>query len=132
MFDAIRKVLAGVPESRVRGYGPGRFSFNVKGGRCESCQGDGSIKVEMHFLPDLYVLCEVCRGRRYNRETLEVRYKGKTVADILESTVEEALELFDNVPPVRRPPRDPARRGPRLSAPGPARHHALGRARRSA
>ena len=103
VFDAIRKLLAQVPESRVRGYGPGRFSFNVKGGRCESCQGDGLLRVEMHFLPDLYVTCEVCRGRRYNRETLQVRYRGNTVADILESTVDEALGIFENMPSVRRP-----------------------------
>jgi excinuclease ABC subunit A len=87
----------------MRGYAPGRFSFNVKGGRCETCQGDGLIRVEMHFLPDLFVACEVCRGRRYNRETLEIRYKGKTIADVLEMTVEEALVFAENVPPVRRP-----------------------------
>ena len=79
----------------MRGYGPGRFSFNVKGGRCEACQGDGVLRIEMHFLPDLFVTCEVCRGRRYNRETLEIRYKGKTIADVLEMTVEEALEFLE-------------------------------------
>ncbi|MAE95273.1 MAG: excinuclease ABC subunit A [Deltaproteobacteria bacterium] len=101
-FDGIRKMFSQVPEARVRGYGPGRFSFNVKGGRCESCQGDGLIRVEMHFLPDLFVTCEVCRGRRYNRETLEIRYKGHTIADLLEMSVEEALPLLENVPSLRR------------------------------
>jgi excinuclease ABC subunit A len=102
-FDAIRKLLCQVPEARVRGYGPGRFSFNVKGGRCESCQGDGRLHVEMHFLPDLFVTCEVCGGRRYNRETLEIHYKGRNVAEILDMTVEEALGFFENVGAVRRP-----------------------------
>ncbi len=102
-FSGIRTLMSQVPEARVRGYGPGRFSFNVKGGRCESCQGDGLIRVEMHFLPDLFVQCEVCRGRRYNRETLEIRYKGHTIADLLEMSVEEALEVLENVPSVRRP-----------------------------
>jgi excinuclease ABC subunit A len=86
----------------MRGYSPGRFSFNVKGGRCEACRGDGLVKIEMHFLPDVYVPCEVCRGRRYNRETLEVYYKGKSIADVLEMTVEEALEFFQPIPTVRR------------------------------
>jgi excinuclease ABC subunit A len=102
-FDGIRRLFTQVPEARVRGYAPGRFSFNVKGGRCEACQGDGMLRVEMHFLPDLFVTCEVCRGRRYNRETLEIRYKGKSIADVLEMTVEEALAFLDNVPSVRRP-----------------------------
>ncbi len=102
-FDAIRKLFAGVPEARVRGYGPGRFSFNVKGGRCEACKGDGLIRVEMHFLPDLFVTCEVCGGRRYNRETLEITYKGATIAEVLEMSVEEALAFFENVGAVRRP-----------------------------
>jgi excinuclease ABC subunit A len=101
-FDAIRKLFCQVPEARVRGYRPGRFSFNVKGGRCEGCQGDGSVRVEMHFLPDLYVSCETCHGRRYNRETLEILYKGCSIADVLEMTVEEALEFMENVPAVRR------------------------------
>ena len=102
-FDGIRKLFGQVPEARVRGYAPGRFSFNVKGGRCESCQGDGLLRVEMHFLPDLFVTCEVCGGRRYNRETLEIRYKGKSIADVLEMTVEEAVGFLENVPSVRRP-----------------------------
>jgi len=92
-----------VPDARVRGYSPGRFSFNVKGGRCESCQGDGVLRIEMHFLPDLFVTCEVCGGRRYNRETLEIRYKGRSIADVLDMTVEEALRFMENVANVRRP-----------------------------
>jgi excinuclease ABC subunit A len=103
VFDGIRRLFAQVPEARVRGYGPGRFSFNVKGGRCESCEGDGVLRVEMHFLPDLHVTCEVCGGRRYNRETLEVRYKGRSIAEVLATSVEESLALFENVPPLRRP-----------------------------
>jgi excinuclease ABC subunit A len=100
VFNAIRDLMARTPEARARGYAPGRFSFNVKGGRCEACAGDGQIKIEMHFLPDIYVTCEVCGGRRYNRETLQVTYKGKSVADILDLTAEQALELFANVPPI--------------------------------
>ena len=102
LMTPIRELFAGVPESRSRGYGPGRFSFNVKGGRCEACQGDGVIKVEMHFLPDIYVSCDVCNGKRYNRETLEVQYKGKNIHDILQMTVEMAREFFDAVPVVAR------------------------------
>ena len=102
MLTPIRELFAGVPESRARGYGPGRFSFNVKGGRCEACQGDGVIKVEMHFLPDIYVACDVCHGHRYNRETLEIQYKGKNIHDILQMTVEQAREFFDAVPVVAR------------------------------
>ena len=102
LLTPIRELFAGVPESRVRGYGPGRFSFNVKGGRCEACQGDGMIKVEMHFLPDIYVPCDVCHGKRYNRETLEIQYKGKNIHDILGMTVETAREFFDAVPVVAR------------------------------
>ncbi len=103
VFDGIRALFAAVPEARARGYGPGRFSFNVKGGRCETCQGDGSLRVEMHFLPDLFVPCEVCGTRRYNRETLEIRYKGKTIAEVLAMPIEEAAAFFENVPKVRRP-----------------------------
>jgi excinuclease ABC subunit A len=102
LFTPIRELFAGVPEARMRGYGPGRFSFNVKGGRCEACQGDGVIKVEMHFLPDIYVPCDVCHGARYNRETLEVQYKGKTIRDVLEMTIEQAHEFFVAVPVVKR------------------------------
>ena len=102
VFDHIRKLFAQVPEARIRGYQPGRFSFNVRGGRCENCAGDGQIKIEMHFLPDVYVTCEVCKGRRYNRETLEVKYKGRSIADVLEMSVEEALEFFQNIPPIHR------------------------------
>ncbi|HHW13477.1 MAG TPA: excinuclease ABC subunit UvrA, partial [Firmicutes bacterium] len=101
-FDLIREVFAQTPEAKMRGYTPGRFSFNVKGGRCEACQGDGVVKIEMHFLPDVYVPCEVCGGKRYNRETLEVHYKGKTIADVLEMRVEEALDFFQNIPRLRR------------------------------
>jgi excinuclease ABC subunit A len=102
LFDHIRELYSMTPDARVRGYKPGRFSFNVKGGRCETCKGDGTIKIEMHFLPDVYVPCEVCKGRRYNRETLEVRYKGKSIADVLEMSVEEALEFFARVPKLAR------------------------------
>ena len=102
VFDHIRKLFAQTPEARVRGYQPGRFSFNVKGGRCEACQGDGTIKIDMQFLPDIYVPCEVCKGRRYNRETLEVHYKGHSIADVLETSVEEARALFEHVPAIRR------------------------------
>src|SRR6185312_10389541 len=100
LFTPIRELFAETPESRARGYTPGRFSFNVKGGRCEACQGDGVIKVEMHFLPDIYVACDVCKGKRYNRETLDIRYKGKTIHEVLEMTVEDALEFFSPVPTV--------------------------------
>ena len=100
VFNAIRDLMAKTPEARARGYAPGRFSFNVKGGRCEACAGDGQIKIEMHFLPDIYVTCDVCGGKRYNRETLQVTYKGKSIADILDLTVEQAYEVFRNVPPV--------------------------------
>ncbi|MFZ7201059.1 excinuclease ABC subunit UvrA [Avibacterium avium] len=102
LFTPIRELFAGVPESRARGYNPGRFSFNVRGGRCEACQGDGVIKVEMHFLPDVYVPCDQCKGKRYNRETLEIRYKGKTINQVLDMTVEEAREFFDAIPQIAR------------------------------
>ncbi|TYQ16173.1 UNVERIFIED_CONTAM: excinuclease ABC subunit A [Acetivibrio alkalicellulosi] len=102
VFDIIRDIFSGTTESKVRGYKAGRFSFNVKGGRCEACRGDGIIKIEMHFLPDVYVPCEVCKGKRYNRETLEVRYKGKSIAEILDMTVEDALEFFKNIPKIQR------------------------------
>ena len=102
VFDQIRQLFAETQEAKMRGYSAGRFSFNVKGGRCEACSGDGIIKIEMHFLPDVYVPCEVCKGKRYNRETLEVRYKGKTIADVLEMTVEEGLEFFGNIPKIKR------------------------------
>ncbi|MEO6796800.1 MAG: excinuclease ABC subunit UvrA [Candidatus Dormibacter sp.] len=102
VFTYIRDLFAQLPEARVRGYKPGRFSFNVKGGRCENCEGDGIIKIEMHFLPDVYVPCEVCKGKRYNREALEVKYRGKTIADVLDMSVEEAARLFENIPRINR------------------------------
>jgi excinuclease ABC subunit A len=102
LFTPIRELFAQTQEARARGYKPGRFSFNVKGGRCEACQGDGVIKVEMHFLPDIYVPCDVCRGKRYNRETLEVRYKGRNIHEVLDMTVEDAREFFDAVPMLNR------------------------------
>ena len=100
LFGPIRELFAGVPEARVRGYKPGRFSFNVKGGRCENCKGDGILKIEMQFLPDVYVPCEVCQGKRYNREALEIHFKGKSIADVLEMTIAEALDFFSAVPSV--------------------------------
>jgi excinuclease ABC subunit A len=137
VFDHIRKLFASTPEAKVRGYQPGRFSFNVKGGRCEACKGDGTIKIEMHFLPDVYVPCEVCKGRRYNRETLEVHYKGKTIAEVLDMSVEEAWSSS----PTSRPspaPADAGRRRPRLRPARPAgddpvrRRGAAGQARERA
>jgi len=101
VFDLIRDVFTQTTEAKMRGYQKGRFSFNVKGGRCEACAGDGIIKIEMHFLPDIYVPCEVCQGKRYNRETLEVKYKGKSISDVLEMTVEEALAFFENIPRIK-------------------------------
>jgi excinuclease ABC subunit A len=102
VFDHIRQIFASTPEAKIRGYKPGRFSFNVKGGRCEACRGDGQIRIEMHFLPDVYVPCEVCKGRRYNNETLRVTYKGKAIADVLDMTVDEACEFFAPIPAIAR------------------------------
>ncbi|MBO5515260.1 MAG: ATP-binding cassette domain-containing protein, partial [Schwartzia sp.] len=102
VFDGIRELFSQTVEAKTRGYRAGRFSFNVKGGRCEACKGDGILKIEMHFLPDVYVPCEVCKGARYNRETLEVKYKGKTISDVLDMTIDEAVEFFQNVPKVAR------------------------------
>jgi excinuclease ABC subunit A len=102
VFDHVRKLFARTEESRIRGYQPGRFSFNVKGGRCDACSGDGTLRIEMHFLPDVYVPCEVCRGQRYNRDTLDVRFKGRTIADVLDMPCDEALEFFQNQPSITR------------------------------
>ena len=102
LFTDIRDLFASTNDAKMRGYGTGRFSFNVKGGRCEACEGDGIVKIEMHFLPDIFVPCEVCKGRRYNRETLEVKYKGKNIHDVLEMTVEEGLKFFENLPKISR------------------------------
>ncbi len=102
LFTPIRELFAGVPTAKERGYDPGRFSFNVKGGRCEACQGDGVLKVEMHFLPDVYVPCDVCHGKRYNRETLDMQYKGKNITEVLDMTVEQAYEFFNAVPVIAR------------------------------
>ena len=120
VFDHVRKLFSQTPEAKMRGYQQGRFSFNVKGGRCEACSGDGTIKIEMNFLPDVYVPCEVCHGARYNRETLEVHYKGKTIAEVLDMSIEEAVELLrghSGDPPASQ---DLGRRRPRLCTPGPA------------
>ena len=102
VFTDIRELFAQTPDAKMRGYTSGRFSFNVRGGRCEACEGDGILKIEMHFLPDIYVPCEVCKGKRYNRETLEIKYKGKSIYDVLEMTVDEALDFFGNMPKIRR------------------------------
>ncbi|MDZ7318411.1 MAG: ATP-binding cassette domain-containing protein, partial [candidate division KSB1 bacterium] len=102
LFTHIRDLFAQLPDAKIRGYQPGRFSFNVKGGRCEACQGDGIIKIEMHFLPDIYVTCEECKGKRYNRETLEIKYRGKSIADVLDMSVTQALEFFDKIPRIKR------------------------------
>ena len=102
LFSEIRDLFARTNDAKVRGYKPGRFSFNVRGGRCEACEGDGTIKIEMHFLPDVYVTCDVCKGKRYNRETLEVKYKGKNISDVLKMTVEEGLHFFENIPSINR------------------------------
>ena len=127
LFDQIRELFAKTQEARARGYKPGRFSFNVKGGRCEACRGDGQIKIEMHFLPDVYVPCEQCDGKRYNRETLDIRFKGKTIADVLDMTVEEALEFFAHIPKILPAPAGAARRRARLPAARPAGDDAVGR-----
>ncbi len=102
MFGPIRDLFAALPEAKIRGYRPGRFSFNVKGGRCEACRGDGILRIEMQFLPDVYVPCEICHGARYNRETLQIHFKGLTIADVLSLTISEAVELFANMPGIRR------------------------------
>jgi excinuclease ABC subunit A len=102
LFDGIRTLFASTPSAKVRGYKPGRFSFNVAGGRCEACKGEGMVKIEMHFLPDVYVHCDVCKAKRYNRETLEIHYKGKNINEVLDLTVEEAMAIFSNIPPVMR------------------------------
>ncbi|MDR2729772.1 MAG: excinuclease ABC subunit UvrA, partial [Treponema sp.] len=101
-FTAIRDLFANLPESRMRGYKPGRFSFNVRGGRCENCEGDGTIKIEMNFLPDVYIMCDVCQGKRFNKETLEIRYKGKNIAEVLDMTIEEAAAFFAPIPQIAR------------------------------
>src|SRR5690606_23107207 len=100
LFTPIRELFSELPEAKLRGYKPGRFSFNVAGGRCENCQGAGILRIEMHFLPDVYVTCDVCQGKRFNRETLEVKYKGKSIFDVLDMTVEDAIGFFENIPSV--------------------------------
>ena len=127
VFDHIRKLFAATTEAKVRGYQPGRFSFNVKGGRCEACAGDGTIKIEMQFLPDVYVPCEVCHGARYNTDTLQVHYKGKSIAEVLDMPIEEAATFFEAVPGDPPAPEDPQRGRPRLRPARPARHHAVRR-----
>ncbi len=127
VFDHIRKLFSETTEAKIRGYQQGRFSFNVKGGRCENCQGDGTIKIEMNFLPDVYVPCEVCKGARYNRETLEVHYKGKTISEVLEMPIEEAAEFFAPISKIARHLDTLVDVGSRLRPAGPARAHAVRR-----
>ncbi len=126
LWDDIRSLFASTNESKARGYAPGRFSFNVSGGRCEACKGDGQIKIEMHFLPDVYVPCEVCGGKRYNRETLQVTYRGKNISDVLDLTVEDALAFLRTFPNQAQIT-DSLRRRTRLHQAWPTRHHAFGR-----
>ncbi len=126
LFSFIRDLFAMVPEAKARGYRPGRFSFNVKGGRCEACQGDGVIAIEMHFLPDVFVTCEQCKGRRYNRETLDVKYRGKSIAEVLDLTVSQALPLLENFPLDRQQAADARERRPRLRHSGPVGDDPLG------
>ena len=127
VFDHIRKLFAQTAEAKVRGYQPGRFSFNVRGGRCEACAGDGTIKIEMHFLPDVYVPCEICHGARYNRDTLEITFRGKTIADVLDLSCEEALGFFAKQPPIARHMQTLVDVGPGLRPAGPAGADPLGR-----
>ena len=131
-FTQIRDWFAGLPESQARGYKPGRFSFNVKGGRCEACKGDGLIKIEMHFLPDVYVTCDVCHGHRYNRETLEVKFKGKSIADVLDMTVEDAARILQGRAADPRQDGDAGGGRPRLHQGRPAGDHLVAAARPSA
>ena len=126
-FTPIRDLFAAVPEARVRGYSSGRFSFNVKGGRCEACRGEGFIEIEMQFLPDVTVPCEVCQGKRYNREALEIKFKGKNIAEVLDMTVEQALQFFENIPRDQVQARDPERRRFGLYPSRPARPHPVRR-----
>jgi excinuclease ABC subunit A len=123
----MRELFAGTQEARSRGYKPGRFSFNVKGGRCEACQGDGVIKVEMHFLPDIYVPCDVCKGKRYNRETLDIRYKGRNINEVLDMTVEDAVDFFTAVPVISRKLQTLLDVGLSYNQPRPERHDTLRR-----
>ena len=119
MFTYLRELFAMMPEAKARGFRAGRFSFNVKGGRCEACQGDGVIAIEMHFLPDVYVTCEQCKGRRYNRETLDVQYRGRSIAEMLDLTVDQALPLLENFPPIANKLRTLEDVGPGLHQAGP-------------